>query len=183
VRGWGGAEVSRTCIGDLPGCTGTTPANALDGADGVAVTSTLLGRQLYAVSRLGNVVSHFKVATPCGLTGCRLLGPKFFGLSVRGAGRRGATVTAVLRKPRALVLEVFRVRGHRPARVGFVRLGSYPAGRSRIHWNLHVHGHLLPEGRYTVILYASVGNRLSEPSAPGPRTLIVLAHGRVRVAG
>jgi 6-phosphogluconolactonase (cycloisomerase 2 family) len=47
------------CIGDRPGCTATYPASALDGADAVAITSD--GRQLYAASDLGNVVSHFTI--------------------------------------------------------------------------------------------------------------------------
>jgi DNA-binding beta-propeller fold protein YncE len=46
------------CIGDLLGCTSTTPPNALDDADGVAVTAD--GVHLYTTSAR-NVVSHFRV--------------------------------------------------------------------------------------------------------------------------
>jgi DNA-binding beta-propeller fold protein YncE len=48
------------CIGDLPGCTGTYPARALDGANGVAVTGD--GAHLYTTSFYGNVVSQFRIA-------------------------------------------------------------------------------------------------------------------------
>jgi DNA-binding beta-propeller fold protein YncE len=48
------------CIGDRPGCTGTYPAGALDGADGVAVTAD--GVHLYTASFKGSVVSHFTIA-------------------------------------------------------------------------------------------------------------------------
>jgi DNA-binding beta-propeller fold protein YncE len=48
------------CIGDLAGCTATTPKTALDGADGVAVSND--GANLYATSFFGNSVSHFTIA-------------------------------------------------------------------------------------------------------------------------
>jgi DNA-binding beta-propeller fold protein YncE len=47
------------CIGDLAGCTPTSPINALDGASAVVVTPD--GSHLYATSYLGNVVSHFQI--------------------------------------------------------------------------------------------------------------------------
>ncbi|HEY2437510.1 MAG TPA: transposase [Solirubrobacteraceae bacterium] len=65
-------------------------------------------------------------------------------LRSRGPERGGATITAVLHKPRALVLLIRVVRRHRTPIVGFVSLGTYPAGPTRIHWNLRVDGHTLP---------------------------------------
>ncbi len=58
------------CIGDLAGCTPTSPAGALDWAHGVAVTAD--GRQLYATSTRGNTVSHFTINAAGDLTfaGC-----------------------------------------------------------------------------------------------------------------
>jgi len=64
--------------------------------------------------------------------------PKHFGLSVRGSEGQGATVTATLRKPRALALIVRAAGDHRLATVGVVHLGEHPAGVSNIHWDLEV---------------------------------------------
>ena len=117
----------------------------------------------------------------CCFTAGLTLAPRFFGLTVRGAEKRGATVIAVLHKPRALVLLVRRIgRHHRLILVGLVRLGHHPAGRSLIHWNLRVDRRLLARGRYQVIMYALDGNVLSLPAKPGIRTLTVLADGKVR---
>jgi len=49
------------CIGDLAGCTPTSPAGALDGAAAVAVTPG--GTDLYAASHTGDDVSHFRIDT------------------------------------------------------------------------------------------------------------------------
>jgi hypothetical protein len=107
--------------------------------------------------------------------------PKFFGLAVRGTDQQGATVTVVLRKPRVLALEVRAVHGRRLVKVGVVHLGRHRAGRSQLHWNLHVKGRLLRAGRYQITVNALNGNILSVPAQPGPRTLVVLANGGVRV--
>ena len=48
------------CIGDRSGCTATTPAGALDGAQGVAESAD--GANLYVTSSLANTVSHFIIA-------------------------------------------------------------------------------------------------------------------------
>lgn len=47
------------CIGRRVGCVATNPTNALDGADGVAVTAD--GKRLYAASPDANAVSHFVI--------------------------------------------------------------------------------------------------------------------------
>jgi hypothetical protein len=107
--------------------------------------------------------------------------PKYFGLGVSGTENKGATVTVMLRKSRALALLVRAVRGPQLVKVGVLRLGRYPAGLSHIDWNLRVNGHLLPASRYEVSLHALNGNLLSVPAAPGPRTLVVLANGHVSV--
>ena len=107
--------------------------------------------------------------------------PHSFSLNARGPERDGATVTAVLHKPRALILLIRVVRRHRTAIVGFVSLGTYPAGRSRIHWNLRVDGHMLPRGVYEISLHSITGDVLSPATPPGERTLIVPGNRRVRV--
>jgi len=58
------------CIGDLAGCTPTSPAGALDGAAAVAVTPG--GTDLYAASHTGDDVSHFRIDPAGNLTfaGC-----------------------------------------------------------------------------------------------------------------
>ncbi len=65
--------------------------------------------------------------------------------------------------------------------VGLVPLGSQPAGRSRIPWDLSVNGQLLPEGSYEVSLHSLTEDVLSPPTPPGARTLIVLANGGAHV--
>ena len=107
--------------------------------------------------------------------------PKHFALDVRGTENQGATLTATLRKPRALALVVQEVRGHRLATLGVARLGSYPAGVSNIHWNLKVNRRLLQPGRYQVTLNALNGELLSVPAPPGALTLVVLANRHVQV--
>ena len=107
--------------------------------------------------------------------------PKFFGLAVHGTVKQGATVTVFLRKPRLLALEVQAVRGHQLVKVGVVRLGRHRAGRSKVHWTLRIKGRPLLAGRYQISLHALNGNILSVPAPPGPRTLLVLANGHVRV--
>ncbi|MBV9197834.1 MAG: hypothetical protein JO168_27170 [Solirubrobacterales bacterium] len=107
--------------------------------------------------------------------------PKFFGLSVRSTEKQGATITVTLRRPRDLALKVTALRGRRLVKLGVVHLGHHRAGRSQIHWNLRINGRSLPPGRYQVSLHALNGNILSVPTAPGPRTLVVLANGHVRV--
>ena len=87
----------------------------------------------------------------------------------------------ILRKPRALALLVRAVHRQRLVKLGVVRLGSYPAGSSQIHWNLRLNGQLLPTGRYEVSLHALNGDLLSVPATPGERTLVVLANGHVSV--
>ena len=107
--------------------------------------------------------------------------PRFFDLRAGGTENRSATVVAVLRKPRELMLLVRKLERGRLELVGFVRLGHHPAGRSLTHWNLRVGGHLLARGRYQVVMYALDNrNELSLPANPGTRTLIVLADGKVR---
>jgi hypothetical protein len=47
------------CIGDVAGCTTTSPAGALDGARAPAVTAG--GADMYVPGNSGSVVSHFRV--------------------------------------------------------------------------------------------------------------------------
>jgi hypothetical protein len=107
--------------------------------------------------------------------------PKFFGLAVRDTDKQRATVTVILRKPRVLALRVRTMRRHRLVTVGVVHLGRHRAGRSQIHWNLQINGRLLRPGHYQISLHAVNGNLLSVPAPPGPRTLVVLPNGHLRV--
>jgi hypothetical protein len=107
--------------------------------------------------------------------------PRHFALEVHGNGNQGASVSATLLKRRALALLVQAVRGHRLATVGVVRLGTYPAGASLIHWDLRINGRALRPGRYEVSLHALSGALLSVPASPGALTLVVLANRHVLV--
>jgi CSLREA domain-containing protein len=108
-------------------------------------------------------------------------GPNSFRLRLHGTEPKGATITTDLRNARTLVLLVreYATR-HRLILIGYARLGKHPGGRSQFHWNLRVGGKLLSGGTYQLILYGLDGNVLSLPAAPGARTLVVLADGRVR---
>jgi hypothetical protein len=107
--------------------------------------------------------------------------PHHFSLSAGGLARRGATVTAVLRKPRTLVLLVQAVRHRRPFLVGLVALGHRRAGTARIHWNLSVNGRSLRPGTYQISLSSVTAAVLSPPTAPGEITLTVKPNRRVEV--
>lgn len=105
--------------------------------------------------------------------------PKFFGLGLHGTEQQGATVTAMLSRPRALALLVSVARSGRLVNVGVVHLGSHRAGLSYIHWNLVVNKRVLPAGRYELSLHALNGALLSVPASPGARTLVVQANGHI----
>jgi hypothetical protein len=107
--------------------------------------------------------------------------PHHFALTAHGTEANGATVTAVLRKPRTLVLLVQRVRHHQDVIVGLVRLGHYPIGAFRIPWNLRVKRHLLSPGTYKITLHSIAVDVLSPATPPGERTLAVTANRQVKV--
>jgi DNA-binding beta-propeller fold protein YncE len=67
-----GSPLFKGCVGNLAGCTPTTPPTALDGADAVAVAVTATSRTLYVASSAGNDVSQFQVGKLGSLTydGC-----------------------------------------------------------------------------------------------------------------
>ncbi len=52
-----GAPSFQDCLGDLAGCTATTPSGALDYASGMAIS----GQNLYVTSPSGNALSHLTV--------------------------------------------------------------------------------------------------------------------------
>ena len=58
----GGDLTFAGCIGNLAGCTATSPAGALNGAEGVAVSPD--GKQLYVATVFGNVVTHLRIEQP-----------------------------------------------------------------------------------------------------------------------
>jgi hypothetical protein len=108
--------------------------------------------------------------------------PHQFSLGVHGTERNGATITVVLRKPRALVLLVRGARHHHPMIIGLVALGNHPAGTSRIHWDVRVGGRLLGAGTYEVSLHSIANNVLSPDTPPGETTLTVQRNKRLRIA-
>jgi len=59
-----GGLVCAGCIGNLAGCTPTTPANALDGPQAV----TVVGNQIYAASSWEGTVSHVTMSAAGNLT-------------------------------------------------------------------------------------------------------------------
>jgi hypothetical protein len=107
--------------------------------------------------------------------------PKYFGLAARGDAKPGATVTVRLRRRRVIALLVLLDRGRRLVKVGVVHLGTHPAGRSLIHWNLRVNGRPIPPGHYQITLHALNGSIPSVSAPPGARTLVVLPNRHVHV--
>jgi hypothetical protein len=115
------------------------------------------------------------------LTCCSQFRPHHFSLEALGIRKRGATVTAVLKKPKTLALLVRVVKPRRSLLVGLVPLGHHKAGTSKIHWNLNVNGKLLGSGTYKVSLSSLIGGILSPPTPPGEITLIIKPNGHVHV--
>ena len=100
------------------------------------------------------------------------VGPHGFSLTPSGE------VLALLHKPRALELLVFKL-GPRAHRLGAVKLGRAPAGRSRRHWDLRVASRRLRAGTYLAEL-AAVRAPGSTTSGPGV-TFAVTRTGHLRV--
>jgi hypothetical protein len=109
--------------------------------------------------------------------------PHHFALTVHGAEGHGATVIAVLRKPRALALLVQGTRRQHHVIIGLVPLGRQPAGASTVAWNLRVGGRRLASGTYEISLHSVSIGVLSADTPPGEITLTVARNGRVHVAG
>lgn len=83
-----GGLIFAGCTGDHRKCTATTPKTALDGANGVAVTTTSGAPQAYVSSAFAGVVSHFQIGANgglifagCigGLAGCTQITPNVLG--------------------------------------------------------------------------------------------------------
>jgi hypothetical protein len=107
--------------------------------------------------------------------------PHRYALTASGIERRGATVIAVLHKPRKLVLLDEEIRRHRRVILGEVPLGRYPAGTSRIPWHLRLDRHLLAPGGYEVSLHSISVGVLSPAIPPREFTLTVKANRQVHV--
>ncbi|HEX2397073.1 MAG TPA: hypothetical protein VHI73_02935 [Solirubrobacteraceae bacterium] len=84
--------------------------------------------------------------------------------SVKVLNSDRAQLTVVLKNGQPLVLRVNQVSGTNTTKVGKVKLGNKPAGRSVIVWDLKVSGHKLDPGRYTVVMRAGKAGR-SKPVA------------------
>jgi hypothetical protein len=65
-----------------------------------------------------------------------------------------ATITTTLSKASPLTLNVRRLAGSQKIKVGRVNLGTKPAGRSTINWNLTAADKKLTPGRYRIVLRA-----------------------------
>jgi hypothetical protein len=103
--------------------------------------------------------------------------PTSFTLSARGKVSQGVTIKPVLKKPRVLGLVVFKEPNR--TKVGTVSLGAY-SGHPSIHWNLKVHGKLLPSGSYLISLRVFAHGKPTNAPAPHPRKLTISGQ-RVRV--
>ena len=172
---WGGSSWE---LATLPDPSGTNPS-----LQAVACPTSsdceAVGSYVNTSGRLAPFAEQytFTFSFPC----CSTFTPHHFALSVRGVERHGATITAVLHKPRTLTLLVQAVRNGRQIIDGLVPLGSHPAGTSKIHWNLRVNGRLLGKGTYKVSLHSVTGDVLSPATPPGEITLTVKANRRVHV--
>jgi hypothetical protein len=78
-----------------------------------------------------------------------------------------AELTVTLKSPQPLVLRVNKVAGTNTTKVGKLKLGNKPAGRSVIPWDLKVSGHKLDPGRYSLVMRAGKAGR----SSPVPITV------------
>ena len=83
-----------------------------------------------------------------------------FTAKVMSADRAELTVT--LKSSQPLVMRVNKVEGTNTTKVGKVKLGNKPAGRSVIPWDLKVAGHKLDPGRYSLVMRAGKAGR-SQP--------------------
>lgn len=107
--------------------------------------------------------------------------PHHFALTAHGTEAHGATVIAVLRKPRTLVLLIQGTRRHHHVIIGLMRLGRYPVGTFRVPWNLRVGGKPLSRGTYQISLHSISVDVLSSDTPPGEVSLTVKANGQVKV--
>jgi hypothetical protein len=107
--------------------------------------------------------------------------PHHFALTAHDTEAHGATVIAVLRKPRTLVLLVQGTRRHYHVIIGLVLLGRYPVGTFWIPWNLRVAGKRLSKGTYEVTLHSISIDVLSPDTPPGEISLTVKANGQLSV--
>jgi hypothetical protein len=162
----------------LPNPSGTNPF-----LQGVSCPSTnvceAVGQFTNTSGQLEPLAEQYHVITiPPGC--CRQFTPHHFALTVSGLENHGATITAQLKKPKALELLVERKHKRQLIIVGLVPLGSHPAGTSKIHWNLKVRGKLLGKGTYEISLHSVIGSILSPNTPPGVITLTVNANRHVR---
>jgi len=91
---------------------------------------------------------------------------KSFSAKVLSADRAQLTVT--LKSPQPLVLRVNKTAGANTTKVGKVKLGRKPAGRSVIPWDLKVAGHKLNPGRYSLVMRAGKAGRSSPVTVTVP---------------
>jgi hypothetical protein len=96
--------------------------------------------------------------------------PSSFTLSAQGTVSQGVTVKPVMKKRRTIGLVVFRQPNH--TKVGTVSLGTF-SGRPMIHWNLKVHGKVLPSGSYVISVRVFAHGMPTKIPAPHPRKLTI----------
>jgi hypothetical protein len=87
--------------------------------------------------------------------------------SVKVVNGDRADLTVMLKTSQPLVMRVNKTAGDNTTKVGKVKLGKKPAGRSVIPWDLKVSGHKLDPGRYSLVMRAGKAGR----SKPVPVTI------------
>jgi hypothetical protein len=87
------------------------------------------------------------------------------GLAVNGDR---ADLTVTLKSSQPLVLRVNKTAGTNTTKVGKVKLGNKPAGRSVIPWDLKVSGHKLDPGKYSLVMRAGKAGRSKPVSVTVP---------------
>jgi hypothetical protein len=70
-----------------------------------------------------------------------------------------ADLTVVLKTAQPLTMRVNKPAGANTTKVGKVKLGNRPAGRSVIPWDLKVSGHKLDAGKYSLVMRAGKAGR------------------------
>jgi hypothetical protein len=88
--------------------------------------------------------------------------------SVKVVNGDRANLTVMLKSSQPLVMRVNKTAGANTTKVGKVKLGNKPAGRSVIPWDLKVSGHKLDPGKYSLVMRAGKAGRSKPVSVTIP---------------
>lgn len=88
--------------------------------------------------------------------------------SVKVVNGDRADLTVTLKTSQPLVMRVNKTAGTNTTKVGKVRLGNKPAGRSVIPWDLKVSGRKLGAGHYSLVMRAGKAGRSNPVSVTIP---------------